>query len=155
MAKCTFTKIIGDCLLAADPQTVEFLRKVKLGNNIHGEFTQQRNAAFHRKIFALFNLAFEYFDPPEIDTKWGKPEKSFDTFRKNLTILAGHGHPVFNINGTFKMEADSLKFGRMDQETFDKLYSAVLNVIMKRIPVLDKLSADEINALVEKVLQFA
>ena len=155
MAKLTFTKIIGDCLLAADSQTVEFLRKVKMGDNIHGEFTRQRNAAFHRKLFALFGLAFEYFDPPEIDTKWGKPEKSFDTFRKNLTILAGYGYPVFNIDGSFKMKADSLSFGSMDQETFDKLYNSVLNVIMKKISVLDKLSAEEINTLVDKILQFA
>jgi len=154
MPKITLTKIMGDCFIAADPRTIEIVRKIKTGSNIHGTFTQQRNAAFHRKLFALFNLAFEYFEPPEIDTKWGKPEKHFDTFRKNLTILAGHGKPVFNIDGTFKMVADSLSFGSMSQETFDKLYNNVLNVIMKRIPVLDKLTAAEINDLAEKVLAF-
>lgn len=155
MPKITLTKIQGDCFLAGDPATAEYCRKIKIGENIHGDFTRQRNAGFHRKLFALFNLAFEYFEPAEIDTKWGKPEKNFDTFRKNLAILAGYGHPVFNIDGSFKMKADSLSFGSMDQDTFDELYSAVINVIMARIPVLDKMTEDEINELVEKVLMFA
>lgn len=155
MAKCTFTKTMGDCLLAADPQTVEFLSKVKMGNNIHGEFTQQRNAAFHRKLFALFGLAFEYWEPGEIDCKYGEPEKNFDQFRKDLTILAGHYHLVHRLDGTFRVIADSLSFGSMSQETFDKLYNSVLNVIMKKISVLDKMSEDEVNILVDKVLLFA
>lgn len=155
MAKCTFTKIIGDCLMAADPQTIEFIRKVKLGNNVHGDFTRQRNAAFHRKLFALFNLAFEYWEPGEIDCKYGVPEKNFDQFRKDLTILAGHYHIAHRVDGSFRVIADSLSFGKMDQDTFDKLYNSILNVIMKRIPVLDKMTAEEINELADKVLTFA
>ena len=113
-----------------------------------------RNAAFHRKLFALFQLAFEYFDPPEIDTKWGKPEKHLDTFRKNVTILAGYGHPVFNIDGTFKMEADSLSFGSMDQDTFNELYQRILDVLMKRIPMLSTMTKEQIDELTDKILAF-
>jgi len=155
MPKITLTKMPGDFLVSADPQTAETIRKVKVGNNIHGDFTQQRNAAFHRKLFALFGLAFEYWHPGEIDCKYGVPEKSFDQFRKDLTILAGHYHIVHRLDGTFRVIADSLSFGKMDQDTFDKLYNSILNVIMKKISVLDKLSVDEINSLVDRVLQFA
>ena len=69
-------------------------------------------------------------------------------------MLAGYGHPVFNIDGTFKMEADSISFGSMTQEKFDKLYSAILDKILERIPVLCKMSKDEVNDLVDKVIQF-
>jgi len=128
---------------------------VKLGSVIHSDFKRMRNAAFHRKLFALFQLSFEYFDPPETDTKWGKPEKHFDTFRKNVTILAGYGHPVFNIDGTFKMEADSLSFGSMDQDTFNELYQRILDVLMKRIPMLSKMTKEEIDDLTNKILEFS
>ena len=135
-------------------KTEEFHRKTKLGNMVHGDIKQMRNAGFHRKFFALLNLAYEYWEPGEIDTKWGKPEKSFENFRKNLTVLAGHGHLVFNIDGTYKMEADSISFGNMDQSTFDGLYQNILSVIMKKIHVLNKLGEDEINKLVDKFLEF-
>ena len=137
-----------------DSKTEEFHHKTKLGNMVHGDIKQMRNAAFHRKFFALLNLAYEYWEPGEIDTKWGKPEKSFENFRKNLTVLAGHGHLVFNIDGTYKMEADSISFGNMDQSTFDGLYQNILSVIMKKIHVLNKLGEDEINSLVDKFLEF-
>ena len=139
----------------ADPETEEFHSKIKLGQTIHSDFKRMRNAAFHRKLFSLFTLAFEYWEPGEIDTRWGKPEKHFKTFRKNITILAGYGHPVFNIDGTFKMEADSLSFGKMEQDTFDKLYQAVLTVVMDRIPVLSKMTAEEIDDLTNKFLEYA
>jgi len=142
-------------LVPADPKTEEWYRKIKLGSNIHSDFKQMRNAAFHRKMFALFNLAFEYWEPADINTKWGKPEKSFDNFRKNLTILAGHGHLVFNINGTYKMEADSLSFGSMSQEVFDELYQNIITVVMKKIPTLNKMTQDEIDNVVNRVLEFA
>lgn len=128
---------------------------VKLGSVIHSDFKRMRNAAFHRKLFALFQLAFEYWEVPDLDTKWGKPEKSFDTFRKNIIILAGYGHPVFNINGTFKMKADSISFGAMDQDTFNDMYSKILDVLMKRIPMLSTMTKEEVDDLTNKVLEFS
>ena len=137
-----------------DSKTEEFHRKTKLGNMVHGDIKQMRNAAFHRKFFALLNLAFEYWNPGEINHEYGTPEKNFERFRKDLTILAGYYHIVIRLDGTAKPEADSIKFGRMDQATFDALYQNVLSVIMKKINVLNKLGEDEINNLVDKFLEF-
>lgn len=144
-----------------DPETQEFHGKLKLGASIHSDFKQMRNAAFHRKLFALLNLGFEYWEPPKIyspDNRkrtWGEPEKNFDRFRKDVTILAGYYHNVFRLDGTFRIEADSIAFGNMDQGTFDKLYQAVLTVLMKRIPMLGKMSIKEIDDLTNKFLEFA
>ena len=138
----------------ADPKTEEFHAKIKLGGTIHGDFKQMRNAGFHRKLFALFNLAFEYWEPVEINHKYGVPEKNFERFRKDLTILAGHYHIVVRLDGTAKPEADSISFGNMDQDTFDKLYNNVLNVILKKISVLKEMGAEEVNELVDKFLEF-
>lgn len=137
-----------------DSETQEFHGKLKMGAAIHSDFKQMRNAAFHRKLFALLNLGFEYWEPVSIDTKWGVPEKSFDRFRKDVTILAGYYHNVFRLDGTFRIEADSIAFGNMDQGTFDKLYQAVLTVLMKRIPMLGKMTEEEIDNLTNKFLEF-
>lgn len=139
----------------ADPKTEEFHAKTKLGATIHSDFKRMRNAAFHRKLFALFNLAFEYWEPVEINHDYGQPEKNFDRFRKDLTILAGHYHIVVRLDGTAKPEADSLSFGNMNQETFDSLYQNILSVVLKKIHVLNKMGAQEINDLVDKFLEFA
>ena len=142
-------------LVPADPKTDEWFRKVKLGSVVHSDFKQMRNAGHHRKMFALFNLAFEYWEPGEVSSKHGIPEKNFDRFRKDLTILAGHYHNVIRLDGSVRIEADSISFGSMSQETFDALYQNILTVIMNKIPVLKDMSQDAIDELVDKVLTFA
>jgi hypothetical protein len=141
-------------LIPADPQTDGWYRKIKPGEIVHSDFKLMRNAPFHRKLFALFELAFEYWSPGEIDSKYGHPEKNFKRFREDLTILAGHYYIVIRLDGSTRFEADSLSFGSMKQETFDSLYQNILTVVMERIPVLSKLSEDEVNELVDKVLGF-
>jgi len=141
--------------IPADPKTDEWYRKVKLGSTIHSDFKQMRNAAFHRKLFALFNLAFDYWNPGEVNSKYGTPEKNFDRFRKDLTILAGYYHNVIRLDGSVRVEADSLSFGSMDQETFNGLYSNILDVILKRIPIMGEWGEDKVNEIVNQVLEFA
>lgn len=136
-----------------DPNSKEWFEKVKLGQGIKGEFKRVRNYKFHKKLFALLNLAYEYWEPGEINTKWGKPQKHFETFRKNAIILAGYGEPVFNIDGTFKMEAKSISFANMDEHEFQDLYSKVLDVLLERS--LKGMSRDEVEDLTEKFLSFA
>lgn len=57
-------KHVSGILLPATPQTTEILSsKVRAGAVLEAEFRQVRNAAFHRKFFALLNLGFEYWTP--------------------------------------------------------------------------------------------
>ena len=140
-------------LIPENSATSEWFDKIKPGQVVRGDFKKVRNYAFHRKFFALLNLAYEYWTPGEIDTKWGKPQKHFDTFRKNVTVLAGWGEPVFNIDGTFKMQPKSISFASMDNEEFQALYNAVLDVLMKRI--LTGMDREEVERLTERFLEFA
>ena len=135
-----------------DPESGEWANKIKLGQVVHADFKKMRNYKFHRKFFALLNLAYEYWEPGEIDTKYGKPEKNFERFRKDLTILAGEYHILHRLNGTFKPEANSISFAKMDEKTFENLYNRVLDVIMKKI--LPDMSKDEIETLTNKFLEF-
>ncbi len=132
---------------------IEWFDKLKIATIVHGEFKKVRNPRFHRKFFALLNLGYEYWEPGEIDTKWGVPQKNFDTFRENITVLAGYGEPVFNIDGTFKMQAQSISFAKMDENEFKKVYDKVLTVLMDRILV--DMPRQEVENLAEKFLSFA
>ena len=139
----------------ADTETVEFHQKIKLGEAVHADFKRFRNINFHRKLFALLSLAYDYWAPGEVNSKYGVPEKNFKQFRKDLIILAGYYHPVIRLDGTVRIDADSISFGSMDEDTFGKLYDNILTVIMERIPILCDMKRNEIDDLVEKVLTFA
>ena len=141
-------------LIASDPGTQDWLDKIKLMSPVHGDVSVQRNGDFHKKLFALFKLSFDYWEPGKINSKYGKPEKSFDRFRKDLTILAGHYNVVIRLDGSVRIEADSLNFSKMNQEAFDNLYKNVLSVVLKKIPVLSELGIKETETLVEKILRF-
>ena len=138
----------------ADTETAALHSKLKIGEVLHGDFKRMRNPRFHRKLFALLNLAFDYWEPGEINSKYGVPEKNFDRFRRDLIILAGFHEVVIRLDGSTRVEAKSISFSSMDDTEFDKLYNAVLNVILKRVNVLNTMSAEEVNALVDKVLAF-
>lgn len=44
----------------ADRETVQ---KWKVGQVVHGKFTRMRNGRFHNKLFAMLDLAWEYWEP--------------------------------------------------------------------------------------------
>ena len=128
--------------------------KTRLGASVHADFKQLRNYEFHKKWFALLQLAYDHWEPGEINSEFGQPEKNLDRFRKDITILAGYYHVVIRLDGSTRIEADSVSFGNMDAETFEQLYSKTIDVILKRIPSLGK-SREEIDKIVEKVIAFA
>jgi hypothetical protein len=136
-----------------DPESGEWANKIKIGQVVHADFKRMRNYAFHKKLFALLNLAYEYWEPGEINSEYGKPEKNFERFRKDLTILAGYYHVEHSLSQKhMKISADSISFAKMDAETFEKLYNRILDVIMKKI--LPNMSKDEIETLTNKFLEF-
>lgn len=142
-------------LIPADPEADKWYQKQKIGVVISAEVKTVRNYGFLKKLFALLNLAFEYWEPGIVSSKYGIPIKSFEQFRHDLIILAGYYHTEIRLNGSVRVVPDSISFSSMEQDTFEKLYQNVLTVIMDKIPVLDKMTEDEINDLVNKVIAFA
>ena len=64
MAQYSFVKSAGGVLIPATPDAREFIeKKFRLGAVLYADFKQTRNAAFHRKFFALLNLGFDYWQP--------------------------------------------------------------------------------------------
>lgn len=50
-------------LVPATDADRETIQSWKFGQTVHGKFTRMRNAAFHRKFFALLDLAWSYWEP--------------------------------------------------------------------------------------------
>ena len=153
MTELTFQKINGHFLAALDQETVNSVEAMAEGAVLAGNFVKKRNPKFLRKFFALLRVGFDLWEPHEIDTDWGCPEKSFKQFRGQVTVLAGYGEPVFNLNGTFRMVPRSISFANMSEEEFSELYSNVIDVILKNIP--SNFEREDIERAAEEILGFS
>lgn len=139
-------------LIPANDETIDWLSKKKLGQVFRAEFKAMRNYLFHKKFFSLLNYAFDHWEPGEINTKYGKPEKNFETFREYVTIKAGYFYLAFNPDGGFKVKAKSISFASMENDEFEKLYSAAIDVILKRI--LTNYTREDLDEVVMRVINY-
>jgi Protein of unknown function (DUF1367) len=141
-------------LIPADERSREWFNKLKLGESVHADFKKIRNYRFLRKYFALLNLAYDSWEPGEVNSKYGVPEKSFDRFRADLTILSGYYESTIRLDGSVRIEPKSISFAKMSEEEFEKLYSATITVLIKHV-YGPNMNESEIRSLVEKYLEFA
>lgn len=124
--------------------------KMDPGEIIQVEMVFSRNPQFHRKFFALLNLGFDAWEPSLQHN--GQPvAKNFDQFREDVIILAGFYDQTWNLDGVMTVRAKSMSFASMDDAQFERLYSAVADVLLARVLGLYKDRA-ELDAVVEKML---
>ena len=137
-------------------EDAEALKRFKLGAVVKADITNPRNVAFFRKWFALVKVAFGLWEETGIRATYKGQEilPNFNKFRKDVTILAGFCHPVLNVNGELRMEADSIAFGSMSEETFEKLYAATLTTIVHRV-MKGRISEERLREMAERVEEFA
>jgi hypothetical protein len=122
-------------LVPGDDATREWLNKVRMAGIVYAKVNQPRNPQFHRKMFALLNYGFDFWaeTAKPVEYKGQEVKPNFERFRKDIVILAGHYHPVFNIKGEIRMEANSISYANMDEATFEQLYSSVIDVLLKKV----------------------
>jgi len=133
-----FTKLPNASFIPASEDDAELLSKVKVGETVRLTLVRPRNIRFHRKFFALMNLAFDYWEPPKDGegSAWAEKmpiERNVERFRKDITILAGYYDATYRLNGDVRLEAKSISFGSMSEDDFEKLYSKVIDVIINRV----------------------
>jgi hypothetical protein len=141
------------------PQTDEdaaLLAKLRAGQEVRVSVTRETNAKFRRKWFALAKFAFGLWSEtmPEQEYRGQEVQRNFERFRKDLTILAGHFHPVWTIRGEMRVEADSLRWSAMDDETFERLYSRTIDAVLTKILGNTNLTAADLRAHVDRVMEF-
>jgi hypothetical protein len=121
-------------LRPAQQSDMDSLEKVRTGAPVLAKIIQMRNPKFHAKFFAMLNFAYEYFQPEIPITKSGVvPERNFDKFREDVTILAGFYDVVVNIKGEARYQAKSISFGSMEDLEFQDLYKAVFGVCWRMV----------------------
>jgi hypothetical protein len=135
-----------------DESTAEAMEKIKPNAVVKAEVTQPRNLGFHRKFFALIDVAFDAWDCPTLEFKGQPVQKNRERFRKDLIILAGFGYAVVNINGDVRGEAQSISFAQMKQDEFEDLYSRVIDVILEK--VLTHYTREDLDRVVNEILGF-
>lgn len=145
-------KTTGGVLAPCDPQAAEYIAGLKLGAPVRAEVKRTRNYQFHKKLFALLNLAFEHWEPTEATYKGQIVQKNFNQFRNDVTVLAGFGETTITLKGEVRVVAKSLSFASMSQDEFDKLYSAVVDVILQRI--LTNYTRDDLDAVIDRLMGF-
>lgn len=132
--KCIFAKGQGNVLIPADPAAEQFIASLKLGNGASVEAKKARNVKFHRKFFALLQLAFDIWEPPGEKVWKGVPiRKDFERFREDITILSGHYDASYGLDGEVKLTAKSISFANCDEHEFESVYQAVLDVVWEKI----------------------
>ena len=140
-------------LIPADPESDAKYQKIKAGSVIIAETKEVRNPLFMRKYFSLLKVGFENWEAPKVESVHGTPEKSFDRFRKDVAILCGHYHLVIRLNGEVRIEADSISFANMTEETFEKLYNSTINIFLKHI-YDSEMTREKIENIVNQYLSY-
>lgn len=100
-------------------------KKLKLGEVYQADIRLVRNLAFHKKSFALLNLAWAYL--PE---RTQNGFRSIDGFRAYITVAAGYYEVYFNPRlKEFVEVPKSWAFDSMDNAEFTEFYDKVKDVI--------------------------
>lgn len=152
--KISLTKIKPLTYAIADEESQEWDKTIKIGQTVSHDWKKRRQLWKHRKYFALLKIGFDNWEPGEINSGFGKPEKNFEQFRKDTTILAGYYNVVIRLDGTTRIEAKSISFSKMDEVQFDELYSKTIDIFLKRIYGKDW-DEKRINEAVESYLSFS
>lgn len=130
------------------PEDYEKTKCVEFGRVVRVTITLINNWKFHKKLMALIRFAF--LNMPET-----KHKKSFEVFRNDLLVLAGHYEQIFSLNGKgFKLVAKSLKYSKMNDLEKQTVYNDVCQVILER--VLNNYTLQELfDCVDEKTTKFA
>lgn len=154
--KCAFAKAQGGVLVPADPAAEDFVRSIKAGAGMVVEVKKTRNVRFHRKFFALLQLAFDVWEPRGEKT-WNGQEirKDFERFREDITILAGHYDVSYGLDGSVKLTAKSISFANCDDFEFERVYSGVLDVVWDKIlSEANFRSKEEVESVVNQLMGY-
>lgn len=147
-------------LAPACEEAREWLAKKKMGATIMVEPREMRNGPFFKKWFALVEMAYSYWsetvEPMEFK---GRPVlPSFVRFRKDVTIWAGYYEAVVNLKGEVRIEAMSIAWASMNEETFTKLYDATIQVLLAKVfngIACKQWSEAELRGVAGQIMEFA
>jgi hypothetical protein len=115
-------KGLGGKFTPAHDSDHDLAKQLKAGEVYRFTFVKPRNYEFHKKFFALIKLVFENQDH----------YTNMDDLRRDLTIEAGFKVEKINqFTGEVRWDAQSISFASMDEIEFGKLYSKMLDTVIR------------------------
>lgn len=143
-----FIKTAARTLMPATDHDAQLLQHIKIGQPTRLTFKRVRNYEFHKKFFALLNLAFDYWEPPENNVG----EKNFEQFRADIIIKCGFYHQWIRLDGSTRVMPKSISFGSMSEDEFERLYAKAIDVIIKH--VLENYTEEMLRSVVDQIEAF-
>lgn len=121
----------------ADSESAEAANKHKVGTTVLATVVKPRSSPFQRKFFSMLRFAYDYWEPdvgaePQ-SYKGHVPEKNFERFRSDVTILCGFYRAVYAANGELRLEALSIAFDEMEPADFERLYTTAIGVLLRLV----------------------
>lgn len=158
--RAMFVKRPGGYLEPIGEDAEHLAASMKVGHGLWFEVTKVRNPRFHNKMLKLIRVGYEHWNPdaaPDVQRVDGiVPMKDFESFRKKILILAGHCDQVFDLDGTFTLEAKSIAFASCSELEFQKVYKNVLDVVWERIMKhTNYRTRAELDNVVNQLMSFA
>lgn len=143
-------------MIPASEADAELLKRFKIGAVVRFEAKQMRNYEFFKKWWSLVTFAFDQWsETAEMPAYKGeRVQPAFERFRKDITVLAGYYHPVADVNGGVHLEADSISWAGMVEETFEKLYSATIDVVLNKILAGKGYTEEQLRDLVNRTMEY-
>lgn len=123
-------KVAGGGLYPANDIESEKMKRFKNNELYTVDLKTTRNPGFHKKVFLFFNFCFEHWLS---DKEYMSTSEQFDVFRNHMTVIAGYYSEYYNIDGSVRIEAKSLSYAKMEQSEYEEVYSALINVALKKI----------------------
>ena len=108
-------------------------RKLKIGEDYECDIRQPRNVQFLKKFMALVRLGCD--NSPR--------DMPFKAYRAYVTMKAGFVDVYETEIGRMALP-QSISFANMDETKFEKVYKAVLDIIMKDIDVDEEFIRDNL-----------
>ena len=154
----------GNALLPATQEDAEKIAKYRMGQGIRVKTTKmhEHNYIFHKKLFVLANYCYEVFCE-RVDTGQDfefrgnriKVKPSFERFRGDLTIMAGHYDATYDITGRVRLEPKSWSYGSMDDTQKDRLYNDLINAALRMLHRYEqKIERAELDNIIANLMAF-
>jgi hypothetical protein len=133
--KIALIKNLNGSFTPAYDSDLEIAKKIKVNSFYEFDFKKPRNYLFHKKFFALINLAYHNQDT----------YNNIDDLREDLIVDAGFYRKTRTMHNETIKKALSVSFAAMDDIEFNDLYSRVADVIVKWLGIEKQDIVDNIN----------
>ena len=141
MSKKIFvTKGASGCLVPADAEAEEVVKKWKVGHSISLTYAPARNPRFHRMVFGIAQSVID--NAPEGSYWSGKDAYSFI---KAVELTHGFTDEMMDCNGEVHLIPRSIAFESMAEDEFKKLFDALITEAARVLGVTENELLDQLE----------